>query len=836
MGSSFIRRTMRHTVFVAFTILAAGRASALNFDIPIGDQSISATLNTTVLGGASMRTESQSVHLIGKSDLNRNVCNFPNQSCQGLFRTQIYPSQALGAAPGAYSMHNDDGDLDYNKGQLTSALVKAVPDLTLTYGDFGFFGKVYAFYDAVNNDFTQNRPNLITAANASQVGRTNATTTGGLAVLPPFGRVYGPGAYEHPKRTDGETLSEVGTNIQYLESYFFGKLPIPFTDDKKLTFKLGRQVVNWGESTSLIVGSINEANPVNANNFRRVGYSLEEVFTPINMAFASFEPFTNATVETYYQLEWKPTEAPAPGSYFSTLDGGTNNSGQHFNLSFGGSADDPDRVGRLIDSPLALLTNTTTDATRSPDRTPRSSGQYGVKLDYYAEGLNNGTDLSFYFENYHSRLPYVGFTSINASCARAAGNQYGENSVGTVSFLRDCPNLPLAYNLTGGDVSKATSSVLALDSGKIYLEYPEDLKLYGFSFNTTAGDYSFQGEVAWRPHTPLQVAITDLEFAAAGPGLTNCQTGGCEGTNAPLTASVLPPALTSALGNVLTGLGSATAGTTCASGVGYNQSGIPVNYCGSDFITAAGTNPYPDTINVLLGHLPGISRSFPNFIQPYRGQAIGSTPPNSDIRGYEYFSTLQFDLGVTRVLGASDNPIGADQVLLVGEAGAVYIPGLPPLNVLQIEGPNTPLSATAGADGSGSYFQNAAQQKQACSTNPTCSYGPDGLRFNPHQQDLTGYVDQFSWGYRLIGILRYENVFPSISLQPFIILSHDVQGTSPGPQFNFVAGRKEADVLIETRYRSAFSVGTGYTWFWGGGDANLLSDRDYVQAYLKYQF
>ena len=825
MSSIRLRRPLRPVALVVFGVLAASRVDALNFDIPVGDQSISATLNTTTLAGGAIRTQDRNVHIIGKSNLDRNICNYPYQDCQGLFRTQTYPAARLSQVPGQYSMHYDDGDLNYNKGDFTQAVVKAVPDLTLNYGDFGFFGKLYAFYDVVNNDFTEHKPNLITVQNRNQVGRTNQSS-GGL--LPPFGRVYGPGGDVRFKRTDGETLSEVGTNIQYLESYFFGKLPIPFTDDKKLTFKIGRQVVNWGESTSLIVGSLNEANPVNANNFRRVGYSLEEVFTPINMAFASFEPFSNATVEAFYQLEWKATEAPAPGSYFSTLDGGTNNTGQNFNLSFGSAADDPQRQGYLLDSPLALLTNTTANASRSPDREPKTWGQYGVKFDYYAEWLNNGTDISFYFQNYHSRLPYVGFTAINASCARAAGNPNKNDAIGTVSFLADCPDLPLLRNLTGGDVSQATDSVLQLDSGKIYLEYPENIKLYGMSFNTTAGDYSFQGEVAWRPHTPLQVSVTDLEFAAAGPGLTNCQVGGCEGTNAPFPVSVLPAGVSSLLGNILGGLGT-------PSGVGNSPSGV-TTYPGSDFVNANGQNPYPDTLNVLLGHIPGVSRSFPNFIQPYRGQALGSTVPNSDIRGYEYFSTFQFNLGVTRVLGASDNPIGADQILLVGELGSVYIPNLPSLDVLQIEGPNTPLSATAGADGSGGYFQNAQQQRQACSTNPTCSYGADGLRFNPHQQDLTGFVDKFSWGYRLIGILRYENVFPSISLQPFIILSHDVQGTSPGPQFNFVAGRKEADVLIETRYKSAFSVGTGYSWFWGGGDANLLSDRDYVQAYVKYQF
>jgi len=97
-------------------------------------------------------------------------------------------------------------------------------------------------------------------------------------------------------------------------------------------------------------------------------------------------------------------------------------------------------------------------------------------------------------------------------------------------------------------------------------------------------------------------------------------------------------------------------------------------------------------------------------------------------------------------------------------------------------------------------------------------------------------VDAFSWGYRLISILKYDSVLPNISIQPTVLWSQDIQGTSPGPAFNFVAGRKEADVLIETRYRSAFSFGLGYNWYWGGGAANVLSDRDYSQAFIKYQF
>jgi hypothetical protein len=63
-----------------------------------------------------------------------------------------------------------------------------------------------------------------------------------------------------------------------------------------------------------------------------------------------------------------------------------------------------------------------------------------------------------------------------------------------------------------------------------------------------------------------------------------------------------------------------------------------------------------------------------------------------------------------------------------------------------------------------------------------------------------------------------------------------VQGTSPGPGGAFIAGRDQIDALLETRYRSSLSFTVGYTWFMGGGPYNLLADRDFAQAFVKYQF
>jgi len=849
MDSAPFRRLAVPALAVASLLLSTPTLAA---SLSLWDGEVEGVLNTTVTAGGAWRMEDRSDSLVGKSNLDPNLCVKQYQSCQGLFKDQVYPSERLGSGAGQYSMRADDGNLNYGKGDIVQGVVKITQDLNLTHGEFGFFARWLYFYDFVNNRFRETRPNVITPDNVDEVGFANDPIANRYFKNK---RVYGPGRRERPHRNDGEVLEQVGTDLQWLDANFYGRIPI---GEKDLTFKLGRQTVNWGESTLLVINSINQAQPVNANNLYRVGFAVEEVFTPVASLFLSMEPFENATVEGYYQLEWKPVEAPAPGSYFGFADLGTNNAVDNVNLGFGGNADDPDRAFRgdsantqsgYLDNPLTLVTPTSGTVLRNPDREARDSGQYGIALKYYAENLGSGTELGFYFMNYHSKLPYVSFMSSDASCARREGNTAGPGGSGidvndTLTFLEACGNIPaltedsarqqltsdaqgllmrhpeillngdasgnpvdpanipgviaLLTNqlLIGGDKNATTMrDAVPLDTVRVFFDYPEDIKMFGVSFNTTVGDYSIQGEVAYRPDQPLQVAIGDLSLAAGGPTLSRCH----------------DPALNCA--------GS-------SAGAGFDENGNRVDYGSSDF-----GGSYKDTVNILLGHGPGSARAFPNFVIPYRGGVVGENPPNSEIRGYEKFDTYQFNFGFTQVLGATDNPFGADQIQFVGEFGAAWIPDLPALDELQIEAPGVFTSATAGADGSG-----ADGSRQACSTNPTCVVGPDGLRFNPHQADLDDFVDKFSWGYRLISIVKYESVFPGVSFQPFIIWAHDVNGTGPGPAENFVKGRKQALVNLETRYKEAISFTVGYGWFFGGGNNNLYADRDFAQAYVKYQF
>jgi len=858
----------------------AGPAAALDFSLPWGEEEIEGVLNTTITAGASVRMEDRSKDLVGKASLDNTICGrLPNgdtyyQSCQGLFKDQTFTAARLSQVPGQYTINADDGNLNYDKGDLVQAPLKVTQDLTLSLGDWGLFLKGLFFYDFVNNDFTENKVNSINRDNYLQVGNatgagtevlatprndsrpcpSNRTAPSGATSPEPCFILYGPGADVRQKRSDGETLRQIGTDLQLLDAFIYGRLPL--WGEKEMTFKLGRQNLNWGESTFLAFGSINTINPINANNFFRTGFQVEEVFTPVGMFFASMEPFDNGTIEAFYQYEWEPLEAPAPGSFYSFIDLGTNDAVDYFNISFGQAANDPEQLARLLDNPLSGLTNTSGTGYRLKDNEPEDGGQYGIALKYYAEWLNEGTELGLYFMNYHSRLPMVSAYSVTEACSK--------NTTNSAEFLQACSGIPLLAatsptyggpeSIQNGDDGRTNiGSAVNFDSLRIQFEYPEDNKLYGVSFNTTLGDFSIQGEVAYRPDEPLQVDVEDVVFSAFGPTLSNCGvtvecagTGDLSGTLTDLISQLggtpsaaLLQGLAALVGQVPGASGGGPIG-----GVGTMADGTQGVYPGSDAFAdcAPGTAHPCDTYDLIVGHMTSSARSFPAFLIPYRGSTIGTNPgsdrnapldPNNPgyIRGWEYFDTYQFNFGGTYVAGATQNPIGADQVILLFETGATWVPDLPSLDVLQLEAPGTYLHASAGADGSG-----ADGSRQACSTNPQCVVGGDGLRFNPHQQNREGYPDKLSYGYVIIAQISYESVLPGISVRPLIVWKHDVDGTSPGLASNFVEDRKTANINVETRYKSAFSVSLGYTWSFGGGPYNLTADRDTAQAYFKYQF
>ncbi|MEN8719545.1 MAG: DUF1302 family protein [Oceanococcaceae bacterium] len=870
---------MRRLILLVGSVTLCVPASALQFDVPVLG-GLDGVLNTSMTLGAAMRMQRRANDLVGKANLDPSICGVREDgtnfnSCQGINQSDIGPAQALATGLGQFTPNADDGNWNYDQYDLFQAPFKITQDLTLEGDGYGIFSRWLYFYDFVNNDFTEFHPNRLNCTGPNPEDCTPATGPDALGLpVPLTSATYGPGEVVRNKRTNPEALRQAGSDFQLLDLFLYTDIELPWGND--LSLKIGRQSVAWGESTLLVLGSLNSSNPVNANNFFRIGFTPEEVFTPINTLYATTNITDNLAVETYYQLEWQPLEAPTPGTFLSFTDVGTNNVVNFASISFGGPAEDPFGIGAPLNNPLSGLTDSTTTIYKRPDNEARDSGQYGISFKYYAENLNNGTDLGFYFMNYHSKLPFGSFFASDLSCARTHPNNptggpqsaTGMDANSLPSLLLACPNLPLVddalnsnlgalgvpevLDLLGqsvGSITDGLSGLLPLDAingglqligtGEItdavpldtvqfVLDYPEDIRMYGMSFNTAFGDLSLQGEFAYRPNMPVQVDLEDLTFAALGPTLTSCHRS--LATDAP--AGSLP------CGSVLQGLPDP-----------LSQSGPNTfNLIPPTFLNENGNG----------GDAPSVQRSFPSFISSYRGQTVGENTPNGYIRGFERIQALQFTLGATYILGGTQNPIGADQIILLFEAGANRLLNGPERWDYQIEAPATFRHASAGAfdpnnqafvdDGSVLTAEQARQARMSApgcfpgicvgsnASGPTNPYdGGDGLRFNP-QQESNSYTTTSAWGYRVIGIVRYESVLPGISIEPFFIVSHDVNGISPGPGENFIEGRKQFYLNVQTRYKSAWSLNTGYSWYTGGGSQNLLRDRDFAAVFVKYQF
>ncbi len=795
-------REMIHSVsprlwLIAFCVgLFSQPANSLIFDWDVGE-GIYGTLNTSVTFGAAWRMEERADHLIGFGNLDPTVCRL--RACQGVWQADTEPNAQRLRVPGALSNNGDDGNLNYDKHDVTQAPFKILQDINVTYGDFGFFGRWNAFYDYVNYDFREYHPNRSDnnspATGPSVVDAAMRDSLGyilGIPIsLPQTGLLGTPtitrGEVMRPKRKDDETLEQIGADIDLFDAYLYGDFDV---FERSLRLQLGRQTLNWGESTVLAINSLNQINPPNVNNLFRVGADLAEAFAPVGMLFGSIGVTENTNLEVFYQYEWEPVEIPAPGSFLSFADLGTNNAQDALTLGFGGPFEDQrTEQGHPGDNVLSVITNTTGKLFRLPDNEPDDGGQYGLSLRYYADWLNDGTELAFYYMRYHSRLPYISAYSSDASCARREGNDLGIDAFDISSFLLACPDLPLAYQLTGLPTTLAADNAIPFDTIRIQLEYPEDIDLYGVSFNTSFGDLALQGEVAYRPDLPIQVDTEDLIFAAFQPVLGRCHGGG----------------------NVAPCIGTTTSGP-------------------NTFTLAA----------PLGGDYTGSARAFPSYLVAYRGMQHEEMAPNAYIRGWEIFESYQFNIGGTYVY-KPPGPVakllgGMDQMLFFFEIGAQHVPDLTGPCELPLEAPGTFTHAGPGADGTGTPEGGGRTCTPAgSSTVNRNADGSDGLRFNPTQQ-AEGFPDRTSWGYRLIFIPRWESVLPGVGIQPIIIFGDDVKGTSPGPAESFLEGRQTIIANFEIRYKEHWSVTPGYTWFRGGEPFNQLSDRDYASIFLRYSF
>jgi len=261
-------------------------------------------------------------------------------------------------------------------------------------------------------------------------------------------------------------------------NYYLGDLPG--------TVRLGKQVVSWGEST-FIGNSINSINPLDAAAFRRPGAEIKEGLIPVNMLYVSQGLTDRLSMEAFYQLEWDQTIVDNCGTFFSGADVAADGCDTNYNILRSFSPFEQ----ALFQNFGVTVTEEGLMVPRGGDRDARDSGQFGVALRW----LGDSTEYGAYFMNYHSRTPNLSMQNTDLAGIQAAGTAFG---------------------LAGPDALLAT----LLGRGQYFLEYPEDIRLYGVSFSTTLPTgTAWSGEVSYRPNAPVQINTTDVTgMLAAGIG------------------------------------------------------------------------------------------------------------------------------------------------------------------------------------------------------------------------------------------------------------------------------------------------------------------------------
>ncbi len=253
--------------------------------------------------------------------------------------------------------------------------------------------------------------------------------------------------------------------VALLDAYVYGDFKL---GENPLHLRAGRQVISWGEGLFFQSG-INEINPFDVAALVRPGSQLKEAFLPTNMLYGNFGVTDNLTLEAFYKLEWRKTVLPGCGTYFSVNDfiqDGCNGLTvlNDVNAAFGGESND----GSAFNNGVYVH--------RAKDDEARNGGQFGVAARYYIESL--GTEVGAYAMNLHSTVPF------------ATAKLFGAG-----------------FN---GDFASP-------DAAQYFAKYPEDIHIFGLSFNTNILGTSVFGEYSYRPNQPVGLYGGDFVPATLDP-------------------------------------------------------------------------------------------------------------------------------------------------------------------------------------------------------------------------------------------------------------------------------------------------------------------------------
>ena len=468
-------------------------------------------------------------------------------------RTGTRDKSLIGRAEGAgtaNSVNSDDGNLNYDSGIVSNAS-KFIGELDLNYRNFGAFVRAHGFYDFENQSGERARNELSDEA-ADLVGTdfevldlylTGSFDLGGAAVDLRLGN--------HVISWGESTFIQNSVNV--INPFDVTKLRTP-----------GAELRDGLVPVPMVSVSAALHQDLSVEGFYQVKWEKTEIDPP--GSFFSTSDFVGAGGNRVV-LGWGAI--PDTGRGFGPLTQAINADLRGFQIP------SPTAPGTL--TPLPQRAQPDFDphflnVFRTGDNEPEDSGQWGVALRYLAEGLNN-TEFGVFFVNYHSRLPVLSGrtgtvqgiqdglfaaaavgspTSVTAQAVAQAVTPLVTRAVTqqvTAAVTAQVPpgTPPAAIQaevqrqvagIVPGEVTRQVTAQIAALAGSLavdryvktagyFAEYPEDIQLFGLSFNTVLGTsgWALQGEYSYRMDAPLQIDDAEVFFAALTPLTLDPTTG-----------------------------------------------------------------------------------------------------------------------------------------------------------------------------------------------------------------------------------------------------------------------------------------------------------------------
>jgi hypothetical protein len=473
------------------TLLAGyvGTADAVQWRFDNGTQLI---WNTSVSVGASWRAQNPDKELYSLAD-----------------------GQLLGLTNGRGGSNTDSATLNYELGDRVATPFKLVTDLEVRKGDFGALVRGKAWYDYAleqeevryghqNNDYNGGRGGLSSQNPLRPYNPcpANATLLNGQPYCLP-------GTWPRAELSDKgfEDLQKF-SGAYLLDAYVYGSFGLGDTD---LQLRLGRQVVNWGES--VFIQGINQTNPVDVTALRRPGTEIKEVLLPVAMAYANWG-FSFGSLEAYYQFEWENSPIDSCGTYWGPAEGliSAQTAGCLSTASVGGAS-----------NPVAQARGQSFSAFKGKEAS--DSGQFGVAFRFPVEALD--TEFGLYAMNVHAKVPMIsarmgthptapvlapiGPGGANVPIFNPAANGGLGGWLAAIG-----PTGPVYAFLSPADYHRtlAAAGGTEIQQAGAFWEYPEDIEIYGLSAATTLFGWSVAGEASFQKDVPVQINGSDLLQAA----------------------------------------------------------------------------------------------------------------------------------------------------------------------------------------------------------------------------------------------------------------------------------------------------------------------------------